>query len=229
VTYDPNQDPTRGMAQPPYEPGAQPGYPPQYQQPVGYPPAPRKKSRTPLVLGIVGAVVVLCCGAGVLTVALGGKLGKSGTSGTSGGGHAAATNAAAPKNAGLDQPVRDGRFEFTVTKVACGKTKEGDEFLNKAAQGQFCEVSMTVRNIGNQPQTFSGSWQKVKGATGASYSDDTEAEIYANTNNQTIFNKINPGNSVQGLVVFDVPKDARLTSLELHDSPFSGGVTVTVG
>jgi hypothetical protein len=35
--------------------------------------------------------------------------------------------------------------------------------------------------------------------------------------------------AVTGKVVFDVPKDAKITRLELHDSPFSGGIAVTVG
>jgi hypothetical protein len=35
--------------------------------------------------------------------------------------------------------------------------------------------------------------------------------------------------TVDGIVVFDVPADVTLTSLELHDSAFSGGVTVGLG
>jgi len=31
---------------------------------------------------------------------------------------------------------------------------------------------------------------------------------------------------VDGVVVFDIPKSATPTKIELHDSPFSGGVTV---
>jgi hypothetical protein len=34
---------------------------------------------------------------------------------------------------------------------------------------------------------------------------------------------------VDGLLVFDVPAETQLTKLELHDSPFSGGVTVNLG
>jgi len=30
------------------------------------------------------------------------------------------------------------------------------------------------------------------------------------------------------VVVFDIPKDSKLTKLELHDSPFFGGVDVAV-
>ncbi len=39
-------------------------------------------------------------------------------------------------------------------------------------------------------------------------------------------NEINPGNQVNGIIVFDVPKDVQPTRIELHDSLFSGGVTV---
>jgi hypothetical protein len=39
---------------------------------------------------------------------------------------------------------------------------------------------------------------------------------------------INPGNSVSGIVVFDVPNGQTPGHLELHDSAFSGGVTVNV-
>jgi hypothetical protein len=33
---------------------------------------------------------------------------------------------------------------------------------------------------------------------------------------------------VTGTLVFDIPKDGKLASLELHDSTFSGGVAVDV-
>jgi Telomeric repeat-binding factor 2. len=41
-------------------------------------------------------------------------------------------------------------------------------------------------------------------------------------------NNINPGNSVAGILVYDVPKGLTLSKIELHDSMFSGGVTVTL-
>jgi hypothetical protein len=40
--------------------------------------------------------------------------------------------------------------------------------------------------------------------------------------------EINPGNSVSGIVVFDVLTGQTPDHLELHDSLFSGGVTVNV-
>ncbi|HEY0359402.1 MAG TPA: DUF4352 domain-containing protein [Mycobacteriales bacterium] len=65
------------------------------------------------------------------------------------------------------------------------------------------------------------------GAT--SYDADSEAGMYVNGNeNGVLLDNINPGKAVTGKIVFDIPKGAKLTKLELHDSAFSGGVTVTL-
>jgi hypothetical protein len=41
--------------------------------------------------------------------------------------------------------------------------------------------------------------------------------------------EINPGNSIQVRVPFDVPPGTRASALELHDSMLSGGVSVRLG
>jgi hypothetical protein len=40
------------------------------------------------------------------------------------------------------------------------------------------------------------------------------------------FNSINPGNTVHGEIAFDLPPGDAAVKAELHDSAFSGGVTV---
>lgn len=138
---------------------------------------------------------------------------------------AVATSPAVP---GLGQPARDGALEFVVEAVTCGHPTEGSALLHRTAQGQFCEVRLRVRNVGTHARVFTGRLQKAHGADGATYTDDLLAELYANTGNQTFLKEINPGNQVRGILVFDIPKGARITSMELHDSPLSGGVTVAV-
>lgn len=130
--------------------------------------------------------------------------------------------------AGIGDPVRDGKFEFTVGDVECGVDSVGNEFLGEQAQGQFCLVTVDVTNIGDEPQTFSDSDQKAFTAEGVEYSTNSAASIYANENDSVFFNEINPGNKITGVLVFDVPADVQLASLELHDSFLSGGVTVAL-
>ncbi|NTW42584.1 MAG: DUF4352 domain-containing protein [Cellulomonadaceae bacterium] len=130
--------------------------------------------------------------------------------------------------AGIGAAVRDGKFEFTVTSIEPGLSRVGDDVLGKDAQGQFLLVHLTVTNIGDEAQYFDGSSQKLLDAQGRTHSADSAAAIYLG-DADSFLNQINPGNTVNGTVVFDIPADATPTGLELHDSAWSGGVTVTVG
>ena len=124
--------------------------------------------------------------------------------------------------------MRDGQFGFTVTKVEPGVTSVGGDMLGEKAQGQFVLIHVAVENIGTEAQLFSDSSQKVRDAEGRQFSAETGAAIHLE-DNDVFLNEINPGNTVTGVLVFDMPKDAKPTSIELHDSPFSGGVTVRLG
>jgi hypothetical protein len=128
---------------------------------------------------------------------------------------------------GIGDKVRDGKFQFTVTKVKTSVAEVGDQYLNKKAQGQFVLVSVKIANIGDKPQTMFGDNQKLF-IKGNEYSADTEAAIYAK-NSKVLWEEINPGNSVKGVIIFDVPKAAKkFDKIELHDSMFSGGVDVSL-
>ncbi|HEX6970397.1 MAG TPA: DUF4352 domain-containing protein [Micromonosporaceae bacterium] len=167
-------------------------------------------------LAIMGAFV-LGCGAGTDDSAGGSVSGNSNAGGDD------------QKAAKIGEPARDGKFEFTVSKIKCGVAKVGSDFLEEKAQGQYCLVTVNVKNIGKEAQYFSDSDQKAYSSDGTEYSTDSAAGLVANKDADTIFNQINPGNQVTGILVYDIPKDVTLTKLELHDSAFSDGVTVELG
>ncbi len=131
----------------------------------------------------------------------------------------------------VGQAARDGKFEFTVKGMKCGEKSVGNEFLKAKAQGQFCRVSLTIKNIGDEAQTLDSTSQYAFNAQGQKYSSDSEAAIYAQSDNNSStawFDEINPGNTVKGDIFFDVPAGVKPVKLELHDSAFSGGVTVNL-
>ncbi|NMM32105.1 MAG: DUF4352 domain-containing protein [Cellulomonas sp.] len=138
----------------------------------------------------------------------------------------AAAPAPAPAAAAVGTPVRDGKFEFTVTSIKPGVPSVGSDAFGQKAQGQFVLMHLTIKNIGDKAQYFDGSSQKAFDAQGREFSSDAGAAIYLEDSN-SFLNEINPGNTVTGTVVFDMPRDAAIAKLELHDSPFSGGVRVT--
>jgi len=174
-----------------------------------------------LVIGGIAGLLGLCLCGGVV----------AGGAALVSGGEDTAADAGNPDTAKgkVGEAVRDGKFEFTVKSVKCGVDKVGSDYTEEKAQGQFCLVSVKVKNIGDEARYFSDSDQKAYDAAGTKYSADTGAGIYANSDADTFLNQINPGNQISGVVVFDIPKDVSLTTVELHGSAFSGGVTVSLG
>ena len=133
----------------------------------------------------------------------------------------------APAAAGLGTTVKDGKFAFTVTAIKCGIKMVGTDMLGEAAQGQFCRVSLTVENVGNEAQSMFASNQYAFDAKGRKFTADSTASMYDDAS-RTLFEDINPGNSIRGHVYFDMPAGVTVKQLELHDSLFSGGVRVAL-
>lgn len=185
--------------------------------------------RHKLLTGLAALVAVFV----VAGVASGGGSKSTPTSGTTSGiGGSPSTqpgsqSAAQASTARLGTPVRDGKFQFTVTKVRCNVTELGTAPFGTKAQGQFCLVTVKVQNIGDRAQTLFDGGQYLYDASGRRFSASSEAGIYANPNDQQVFiTPINPGNAVTGSLVFDIPKGVTPTRVELHDSAFSGGAVV---
>ena len=88
---------------------------------------------------------------------------------------------------------------------------------------------MTVKNISDKAYGFSPSDQKLLDAQGREFEPSTSAQIALGGSDIPVWDNINPGNTVIAKVVFDMPKDAVPTAIELHDSMFSGGAKVTLG
>lgn len=250
MSNDPtHQPPVQQHPNQAYAPQQQPGqpYPPQQNQPYPGQPGPAQPAPAPrksffarhkvftVFLAILALIVVVSVASN-----LGGSDTPTGTAGaadTDGAGAAADPEAGAQDPAapapdesvpGLGTAVRDGKFEFTVTAVEPGVARVGDDLLGVDAQGQFVLVHVTVTNIGDAAQMFDSSSQKLFDAQGREHSADSTAGIYLGDAN-SFLNDINPGNSIQGVVVFDVPADAVPASVELHDSFMSGGTTVSLG
>ncbi|MCZ4552217.1 DUF4352 domain-containing protein [Gordonia rubripertincta] len=232
--HDPNQ-PYQGQPNPYGQPNQGPQQPIQGGAPNWAPPPPPAKKRKKWPF-IVGGIVVLFI---IIAVATGGgedeKESNAATTSTAApadGGteeSQAAPPAAEPEEQlpGLNTPARDGKFEFVVTGFQGGLTTIGDNpYLTEEASGQFVVVDLTVKNIGDKAQPFTPSTQKLIDAQGREFEVNTTAMIAADSSDIPVFDNINPGNTVNIKLVFDMPVDAAPASLELHDSFLSGGVEV---
>jgi hypothetical protein len=128
---------------------------------------------------------------------------------------------AEPGVAGIGDPVRDGDFMFTVTAVERPPYIGGPPaFLQP--RGQFVLVHVTVRNDSASPRLFAEEYQYLIDDAGRKY------EGYIDRGDLFLAD-INPGNTVEGALVFDIASDAVPAWIELHASPSSGGSWVGLG
>jgi hypothetical protein len=162
-----------------------------------------------LVIGLAGALVVALGGAGPVMNALG-----------------VSHEAKKAVDGKMNTPIADGTFEFTVTGARCGLDKVGDGKSAQPAQGQFCVIDVTVRNVGGSAVIFDDISQTAYDATGNQYSADSTADVAANKGQPAFLQPIDPGATVQGRLAFDISTRETLTAVVLHESIFSDGVRI---
>ncbi|GGK53431.1 DUF4352 domain-containing protein [Nocardia camponoti] len=206
-----------------------PGYPPQ-PFPAQSPP-PRKKNNAKVLILVIVGIFVLCGFGGCVSALSGGSDAKNAPTSPSSSTRTTEARATAPKGpviAPAGSAVRDGKFEFTVTGVDPGvKTIGTNQFLQKTAQGEYVQVHLRVTNTSDKAQSYWSANQKLIDDQGRTFENDTMAGV--NVNDSTAMTaKINPGNSVEVIVVFDVPAGSNPTAVELHDSAFSTGAKVAL-
>jgi Protein kinase domain/Domain of unknown function (DUF4352) len=190
------------------------GPPPAWGGPPAGRPRRRRRWRRRLVGGAVLVVVLL-----LLANGLGDRERPAGRDRTAG--QAGRT----PTTPGLRQPARDGQFEFVVRSVRCGLRRVGPELARRTPQGRFCLVAVGVANVGTEARHFAADQQRLFGADGRRHSVDGAATAVGG-GIRLLHVLVNPGNRVEGTLVYDVPPRMRPARMELHDSPFSRGVTV---
>jgi hypothetical protein len=129
--------------------------------------------------------------------------------------------------AGLGDPVRDGQFEFVVRSVDCGAASVG-RVARQTAQDQFCLVALEVANTGTEGRTFGGGQQFLFDSDGNRHDPDLDATARHEGDGRLWSSHLNPGQRLEGTLVYDVPESVTVSRVELHDGPFSGGASVEV-
>ncbi|MBF6204701.1 protein kinase [Streptomyces gardneri] len=122
--------------------------------------------------------------------------------------------------------VRDGKFEFVVTKVDTGVSRIG---LQTAA-GSFLIVTLDVRNISDETKWFLPLGQRLVDEQNTPFDHNATATMWQNTQQRLGYSfELRPGQSATTKLVFDLPPSATPDHLELHDFVLSNGVRVHLG
>ena len=133
---------------------------------------------------------------------------------------ASAPTTNAPPMPGPTAGATDGPLSFTVDGVEIGpRVVMSDAPLEKTADGVFIVVHMTVANVGTEPASFVGSFQKLQ-ASGVIYPLADEATAYLVGTAATL----DPTATTVVSVAFDVPPGSVPEFIELHGEPGGPGV-----
>jgi len=133
-----------------------------------------------------------------------------------------------PPAPGVGDPVQDGALEFLITEVDCGVPSVKWGPVHDDADGQYCVVSLGVKNTSNRPALLAADNQWAIAADGSRHNAKSTAGVLANKGLDLWVKPIGSGDTVTGKLVFDIPDDTTLQALEMHDSGLSDGVLVAV-
>jgi hypothetical protein len=143
VSYDPQQAYSQRppvVSGPPAQPYSGPpaGYYPPYPPPV-------KRKKWPWILGGIALVMILGCVGVFALIGAGAKSAVESIDANEQGKNAVPGQ--------MNKGATDGRFQFTVTGMECGASSVGPDGFGQKAQGEFCLVSVTIKNIGKDAES----------------------------------------------------------------------------
>src|SRR5688572_3926108 len=98
---------------------------------------PARRTRAPLTAAIASVVVVIALlAAGIAAERANREEPVAAAPAKTGKRPAEANRTSKPP--GIGDPVRDGKFEFVVSRVDCSRTSFGIEHLKRTAEGRYC-------------------------------------------------------------------------------------------
>lgn len=116
-----------------------------------------------------------------------------------------------PSPTGQTGSFEGTKFEFSLIAIECGRKELRDQNDNilATAQGEFCLASLRVRNAGREAGHPLGSVWRL-------FVDDRRFPV-SRSYGEAFYENIFPGNSAEGLLVFDVPEGSDPTLLKLDE------------
>ncbi|MEV4275712.1 DUF4352 domain-containing protein [Actinoplanes xinjiangensis] len=119
-------------------------------------------------------------------------------------------------------------FAFDVTGLRCGVPSIGPEGMEQKATGQFCLLDLKVTNNSGEPKLFDSGAQRVHDTNGVPYAVAEQAAVFLNDGGSSLLAEVEPGETVTGVLPFDVPSDVQLSEATLTGAMSTAGVRVTL-
>lgn len=122
----------------------------------------------------------------------------------------------------IGEAVNANDLSFTVTDISKAKSL-GNSYSKKEAQGTFNVITLTIKNTGKETVTIDSSMLKVTDSQGRKFDYSIEGQTakgLAQGKVDLFLQQVQPGLSVTGDIVFDLPDDASDLKLIVKGSMF---------
>lgn len=129
---------------------------------------------------------------------------------------------------GDEVPV--GEFQYSI-KEAFTLPILGSGYLIEQADGVFVILVLEIENIGKESEYLSSARFKLRDDRDRKYDADISAGVYLETMGyeSLIFDKLGPGLTTEGSIVFDVPEDDTGLKLEISGGLLGGKAEILIG
>lgn len=121
------------------------------------------------------------------------------------------------KTGKINETISVGNFSYRVQKAEQAQSV-GNQYINHDASGVYEIISLTLRNNDKESRYADSNMFKLIDDQDRSFVVSTEATSaysIANNNQYDLFLKqVNPGLEIGGVLIFDIPKDAKGLKLE---------------
>lgn len=166
----------------------------------------------------------------------GGSSSSPSSSNSTGGSSDSGTSTASEKTttesvAKVGESVTDKDLDFVVTDITTAKTL-GNSFTKKDAQGTFQVITLKITNQGKETKTIDSSMFQLTDSEGRTFDRSVEgqsAKGFGEGNVDLFLQQVQPGLSVTGDIVFDIPDSATGLQLIVKGSVFSSGKKIDLG
>ena len=128
----------------------------------------------------------------------------------------------------IGEQVQSGDLAFTVNGVKDFKSL-GNSYTQKDAQGVFKVVSLKIENVGKETKTIDSSMIKLTDSEGRTFErsiDGQTAKGLSQGQVDLFLQQVQPGLSVNGEIVFDIPETAEGLVIELRGGLFATAAEV---
>lgn len=124
----------------------------------------------------------------------------------------------------IGEAVSDKELSFKITNISKAKTL--GSYSRVSAQGTFNVITLEIKNEGKETKTIDSSMLKVVDGQGRKFDRSIEGQTAKGLSQGKVdlfLQQVQPGLSVTGDIVFDLPDDATDAFLVVQGSMFSTG------